>query len=182
MKYCTLDDVKTLVPVEVEEAFEGQVEKWIEQQTRNIETLTQRVFIADEDFSVRVYDGRGGRELLVDEFVELNEVKIDDRVVEVFTYPANVLPKFKLWVENGINRGKQNVSVSAKWGYSEAVPEDIRFACAVLVAGIIHGQHKTEGDILKEKIGNYDVTYRENEVGLFTQAKDILNMYRKITI
>ena len=185
--YTTKEEVLNYVLLDVSEGFESQIDKWIEQMSKYVETKTQRVFETESSdvFEERLYDGNAKQKLLVDDFIELDKVDIVDHAddIDVKLYPANSLPKFQIYYEKGFPKRNQNVKVSAKWGYSEEPPEDIRFATTVLVAGIILGQSKTENAIVREKIGNYEVQYRnEKELQDFNIAKSTLSFYRKISI
>lgn len=182
--YCTLQEVLDIVLLDVEDDFAPSIENWILQISKYIETFTDRIFEIESDlFEDRVFDGNGKYRLLIDECVAINSVSVDGSEITFKSYPANKTPKFQLFSETGFYPGNQNVTVNAMWGYSEEAPEDIRFACAVLVAGIIMNQTKTEGATLREQIGNYEVAYRdEKEFSNFMRAKDILQKYKRISI
>lgn len=179
----TKTDIENYLLIEIAEEFEPEIDKYISQMTQYIETVTNRKFIADEEFVEKVYDGTGKTEMLVDDFIELDSVKVDGNEITPFVYPVNTTPKFQLYSESGFSKGKQNVTVSAKWGYSEEVPADIRFACTVLVAGIVQTQTPLDNEVLTEKIGNYQVTYKdERQSQDFARAQDILTYYRHYSI
>ena len=96
--YCTIEDVKNYLLINIEEWFEPQVEKWIGQVSRMIDRQTNRDFQAtDPDESgtepeTRKYDGTGKRTLFVDEFVKVASVKVDGQEIaaaDYLLYPAN---------------------------------------------------------------------------------------------
>jgi hypothetical protein len=190
-QYTNRTEIENYLLKEIDPAFDSQIDSWIEQCSKEIETKTQRVFqtVESDVFEERVYDGKGRQKLLVDEFIELDSVTItndgeDEEIDDILEYPNNMTPKFILFYEEGFPTGNQNITVSAKWGYSEEPPDDIKFACTVLVAGIIQGQtQQNEGSITSERIGNYSVTY-DTEKGKkdFDRVTNILKFYRRITI
>jgi len=162
---------------DIDNSFTGQVQTWIDQMTKYIETYTDRQFSVDDEPTIRKYNGDGSRTLLVDRYSELDTVTVDGNTVTVLEYPANTIPKWKLETTSRFNRGRQNVEVSAKFG--EEAPEDIRFACLVFTAGII--QKQTSKDKASEKIGDYAVTYiNEAQMADHNRAVEILERYRKL--
>ena len=180
MKYCTKEQVLDYLLLEVEADFEDTIDSWIEMSSEEINTYTNRVFEADTTATERKYDGNNLTKLYIDDFVELTSVEVDDTDItdDVLVYPANTLPKNLLYYENAFTMDKQNVDVTAKWGYSVSAPDDIVFACIVITAGkILFAQRTTE--IKSEKIGNYQVTYEEGKRADVEMVKHILNKYKR---
>lgn len=185
-KYTTKTEIQNYLLEDIDVSFDSQIDSWIEQCSKEIETITQRIFEAEESdiFEEKVYDGQGKHKMLVDDFIELDSVTVDDvEVDDILEYPNNTLPKFIIYSEEGFPKGRQNIKVSAKFAYSQDVPDDIKFVCTVLVVGIIKGQVTGDGDISSERIGNYSVSY-DTEKGKkdYDRAQNILKFYRKITI
>jgi len=182
-KYSSKIEVENLALFEIEDEFDEQIDGWIESMSNYIDKFTGRTFSIDSDETEeKVYDGNGKDTLLVDDFVYLDSVTIDDEELDVLTYPNNTTPKFKIYSTTGFKKGKQNVKVTASWGYSEVPPEDIRFACTALVVGIIRSQIATEGDVTTERIGNYSISYTTKDRDSVQTALDILKRYRKYSI
>lgn len=181
--YTSRSKIENYLLMEVEPWFTSQVDEWINQMSRLIDRKTNRTFIADTEASARLYDGTGTAEIVIDEFVELDTLKIQDREIDDYLlYPANMEAKHRILVPQGIPRGAQIVEATAKWGYSVEVPPEITFACTVLVAGIINASYNHEGEVQSETIGRYSVTYKtDKQVTDFETAKDILKQYRRIT-
>lgn len=206
--YCSVVDIENYLLTEVAEWFEPQVIKWIESMEAYIDKFTGRSFIADEEASAKKYElafritapyfGTGNfskRELYIDDCIEITKLTIDGEEIDsgdYLPYPINTLPimRIKLTNDSGLvfTSGEQNIEVEARWGYSEVVPEDIKFACVVLVAGIINYSKSdpSDKDIRSEQIGNYSVSYgTESTTELswqdFTKAMEILGQYKKIT-
>jgi len=202
--YTTKTKIENYILQDIDSSFDSQIQSWIEGIERIIDQITGRNFIADSAASARVFDGDGSNELLIDECVAITKVEAGNdgyggSFTEVlatgadkyFTEPANAIAKgypihkvtlrSKSWLE-----GIQNQRITAKWGYSTAVPADIEFAATVFVAGVLN-QHRQGGDQIKsESIGNYQVTYNTDKegdsFGDFTRAKEILSAYTKLNI
>jgi len=179
----------------VKDYFVPQIDHWIAQMEKFIETETQRVFIADETASVKKFDGNGEIELFVPECIEITEVKVtsSDGTEIIITsdyyylYPINKMPRsrIKLADDSGYSftSGEQNIEITAKWGYSETCPSDISFATTVLVAGIINFSADMQNEVKSEAIGSYNVTYKDsNGWQDFVQAKEIIYNYRRIVV
>jgi hypothetical protein len=173
-----VEDVEAYTLQDVAETFEPQVEEWIEQMTAYIERVTNRTFGSDTTASERKYDGTGSVVLLVDDYTELDSVEVDGSVRgDVYEYPANTTPKYKIVSNTPFPRGHQNITVTANWGYGNA-PKDLQFACTVLVAGIINAQTKTN-DKASESIGNYSVSYKTDaQQKDYEQAMKTIHSYR----
>lgn len=184
--------------------FDTQVNDWISAVERTIDQITGRNFIADTTATARLYDGDGECELLIDDAVAVTVVESgldsyggqfntvsatgsDRYFLEPANYAALGKPIRKIslsarvWAE-----GKQNNRITAKWGYSVEVPDDIKFVATVFVAGIMNQQRQGGEEIKSEKIGNYQVTYNtdngKNSWADFENAKAILESYRIINI
>lgn len=199
--YTTEEKIEQYTLTDIASSFSAQIALWIEAVENHIDLITGRNFIADSSASARYFDGDDEYDLLIDDAVELTEVAVgeDDyggsfTVMNAtgpsryFAEPANASAKgqpiTKLVLQSRPwPQGKQNNKITAKWGYSVAVPADIEFAATVLVAGIINAQRKDTKEISSEKIGNYAVTYSsDKEKGDFEQAMTILQKYTKILI
>jgi len=165
---------------DIDETYDDQVDSWIKTADRIIEKETGRIFEATADFEEKKYDGTGTQSLVVDDILELNKVEEEDGEIEVHEYPANATPKTWLESDSYFRKGKQNIIVSAKWGYSEYPPEDIVFASTMIVAGIINKVYPTSSNIESESIGGYQVSFRsKQEFTDFKRIRETLWMYRR---
>lgn len=184
------------------------ISPWIDKMTKYIEEETGRQFIADTSTSVKLYEldyedsGEIGRydvvpsSVNIDEAVDVTKLEVKgsltDSFVEVSSdkvleYPANKVPKTRLYVDSGASTqlkiGHQNIRVTAKWGYSVDCPEDIKFACTVLVAGVLQYAHRHQGQQTSLSMGRYQVSFRtDKQLGSFNQAKEIIDRYKKRSI
>jgi hypothetical protein len=202
--YTTKAKIENYILNDIDSSYDAQITLWIAGIENIIDKITGRNFIADSAASARVYDGDGEQDLLIDECVALTKVEVGNDSYgssfsevgatgadKYFTYPANAalkgVPIHKLTLNARTwPAGRQNNRITAKWGYSVAVPADIEFAATVFVAGILN-QHRQGGDQIKtERIGNYDVTYNTDKEGDsfsdFTRAKEILAAYTKLNL
>ena len=185
--YTNKNEIESFTLQQIASSFDEQVERWIGQIETYIENFTGRVFIADTTASEKVYDGCGKAEQTFDEFVEVTKVELgEDTKTEVEsdnyrTYPNNRTNKNTIQLKyNYYSKGPQNVTITAKWGYSVAVPDDIKFATTILVAGIMNFSSDIEGTIRSESIGSYNVQYKDEKDWMdFDRAKDILQHYVK---
>jgi len=204
-QYCTIEEIENYMSVEIEASFEAQVLEWVEWMTEYIETVTERVFEADAANSEKIYEvtlGRmtdvagtssGSRELVVNEFVNtstssmkltMDDVELDED--QFLLYPATVeeLPKVRLVFKKDtglvFTEGEQNIKVEAKWGYSIDVPDQIKFAVIVLVAGMINNSWSSEGEMKSVTIGRYKMQFKDKkELQDFDRVQDILKTYSK---
>jgi len=175
----------TLQTIDV--SFDTQITAWIESIEKFIEKFTGRIFIADTTASEKVYDGEGGSKQKFDEFISLTKVEIgEDTKTEIESdnyriYPNNDERKNKIQLkENYFTKGYQNVTITAKWGYSINCPADLTLAATTLLAGIINYSNDAKGKIRSESIGRYTVAYTDDQGWQdFKRAMMILNSYKQ---
>lgn len=174
----TIEDIEAYTLQDVALSFRPSVEQWIDQVSTYIERSTNREFVTGDSPSIRKYDGSGTYVQLIDDHSSLVSVTVDGATFDVTTYPANSTPKYKLVADTPFPKGRQNVEVMAVWGYGD-IPEDIKFVCTVLVAGMVQNHTKSDGAMASESIGNYSVSYATDaQRDDFNRAKEILAMYR----
>jgi hypothetical protein len=202
-EYTTIAAIENYMLQDIADAYEPQVESWIAGIENVIDNLTGRNFKADTVATARLYDGDGTQDLLVDDCVAITVVEVGNDSYgssftavgatgadRYFTYPANhtvrLVPIHKVTLNARTwTPGRQNARVTAKWGYSVAVPDDIAFAATVFVAGILNQQRQGGAEVKSEKIGNYQVTYADegNDTWAdFARAMSILDSYKKLNI
>jgi uncharacterized protein YunC (DUF1805 family) len=181
MEYTNIQTIENYLLTEIDLSFQDQVKDWIKAMSAFIEKETGRVFIADTEASVRKYDGDGTDSLIIDDCIEIETVKVDNEEVDFLVYPANKTPYTTIKLEDGyFTDGYQNVEVTAKWGYSENVPEDIKFVATVLVAGIIQHSLAHEGEVSSMTMGRYTVSYKnDRQLKDYEQVVKILEDYRR---
>jgi len=160
---------------EINNTFNGAIERWIDETVKYMETFLNHD-IVPTDTETRLFDGSNTHYLLIGNAHEIDTVVIDGIETETVSYPANTEQKYKLYTKLGFKKGIQNVAVTGKWGY-ETYPADLKFACLVLVSGIVKNQ--VNKDLSSESIGNYSLSYSTDaQRDDFKRAMDILTMYR----
>lgn len=164
-----------------------------------IDNITGRNFKADSAASARLYDGEGGNELVIDDCISVTKVELGndywgDAFTEApftgtdryYTDPANNaaegVPIRKIILRNRLFiEGRANQKITAKWGWSAAVPDDIVYAATVLVAMMYeYGRSGGVGGVQSERIGNYSVQYKTGEEkSKLGEVITILDKYKK---
>jgi len=189
--YTTKQAIENYTLQKIADGFNAQLDAWIESIEAYIEQQTGRIFIAGEEATTRLYDGDGTGVLLVDDFILEDdaevEIKIDGEAIaleDVYFYPANSEKKNKIVLDGlNFNRGKQNISITALWGYSKEVPADIVLACTILVAGIMAYSDGSKGKVRSESVGRYSVSYATDEGwNDFAKVSGILDSYKKFEL
>jgi len=190
--YCEKNDIERYMLTDIDSSFNTQINEWIEVAEDIVDGITGRNFIADTVASIKKYDGDSTHELLIDDCVELSKIEIGDPVMtkeeidsdNYHIYPYNKTPKTKVYYDGLFSFGHENIDVTAKWGYSVAVPADIKLATTILVSFIIEESWQSEGETESESIGTYSITYRKSakNQSKFDRVKTILNRYKKIPI
>jgi len=180
----------------------GEADDAINQAVTLIDQYTDRNFIADSEASARVFDGTGCDMLEIDECISITKVErgldeYGDSKEEIsaggfngyYLLPANRsaenLPiqqihlRDRYWI-----KGLQNNQITAKWGFSENVPEPIVLATTILAAGIyMYNRGGASGTVKSEKIGNYSVTYATPDGWQsLDNAKRILETYKRYSL
>ena len=171
----------------IDTSFDTQIDSWIESVEGFIGRYTGRIFIADTTASEKTYDGEGESEQKFDEFISLTKVEIgEDTKTEITSdnyriYPNNEERKNKVQLkENYFTKGYQNVTITAKWGYSIACPAELTLAATTLLAGVINYSNNAKGKIRSESIGRYTVAYTDDQGWQdFKRAMMILDSYKK---
>jgi len=155
-KYCTIQDVKNIIPDTFIDDFEPQILKWIESSSIEIDRMTRRSFDVSNT-ETRKFDGSGYAKLVIDDIIEIDECKVDDNVRDV-EHRGSIL-----YSKSGFPLGFMNISVTGKFGFSEEIPFDINYACAFITAQKALFSKKGVSQVKSEKVGNYSVTYAEGQ-------------------
>lgn len=173
------------------------LEAYLASAERIIDEYCQRNFKADTTASARYYDGNDSNTLRIDDCVAITKVEIGqdaygDSFEDVALTDFKLLPNNALLDLRPINEifsrshlfsmGIQNQKITAKWGYSVAVPADIELVATVLTAGM-YNNYQAGGVAKSESIGSYSVSYdnRQNWDD-FNNINSVLNRYKKLSI
>lgn len=177
--------IENYMLTDIEPGFEYQVEEWIAGVEEEMNKMTNRKLIGDDEAEF-YYDGTGTHELVIDDFTTITEVLdgTNDITADIFKYPLNSSPKWKLKVKNRVFlKDYSNIKVTGIQGaYTTAtLPKALKKAATVLVAGIINAYYDASGGNIKsESIGRYQVTYATDEGNRdFEDAKATIKLYRR---
>ena len=189
--YTQIENIENYLLTEIRENFQYQINEWIENAENYIDKKTGRNFIADTIPLERSYDGDGTSELLIDDCVSIEKIEIKTTSgdiiynnlqpgIDYFLEPANEIPKQSIRLKGIFPKGIQNIKITAKWGYSEEVPKDIKFATTVLVANIVSYSNQSNGEIQSLNVGSYSVSFKDQEKrDDFEKVEEILDSYVK---
>lgn len=95
----------------------------------------------------KLYEGNGLNYIAIDDVLNIYELKIDDIATvssEYYLWPYNKHPKQEIRLVSSVfttSTAGPNVKISARWGYSEDLPEGIRTLVMMLLRNILlHGE------------------------------------------
>lgn len=132
--------------------------------------------------STNTYDGNGESHLPISPVVSITEVQVDGAVVTPLQAPYNASYKTELILPGQcFTNDYANVTVTGIHAFSATLPEKIKWAVTVLVAGIVNQvNNQTEG-VQSEKIGEYQVSYKDQaQRADYTLALKIIDSYRRV--
>jgi hypothetical protein len=195
-KYCEIVDVENLITRSINSSFESQIDIWIKGVTKMMDTMANRKLVAREiqEYEapdVKYYDGNNSNYLLIDDCQSISELSISDTfgdqttIIDPVDYALTpkIAPHKAIALRGDVfTDGMQNITVKGEFGLFSELPDDIKFACSVIVAGIINNQDKGNSEKKSESIGNYSVTYLDPQgFSTFEGALNIIKSYRKQT-
>lgn len=200
MAYCTQTDIENYLQVGIDSSLDSQVSAWIASVTAWINRYTDRNFEATA--AVRKYDGKGRDYLIVDDLLSVSAIWFvshdstshanseSQTVTDFLLYQnddPNKTPYNKLVVSPFSSSrlvfplGVQNIWVNGSFGYTAAVPDDIKMVAVKLVASIIK-VGKDDG-ISQYTEADLSVSFTSFDKLLSTDlsVKEILDWYKKKT-
>lgn len=181
MPYTDKAAVQNYTLTNIDVAFDDQLDEWILAMSEYIdEQVGYPVYRETE--TTRLYDGSGAEQQIISPVNTITEVKVDGVVVEPTKAPYNETTKTYLILPRQIfTVDFANVSVKGIHCLKSTLPNPIKLACSILVAGIVNqSNNQTEG-VKSEKIGEYSVTYAtDEEQKQYKWAKDVINTYKRI--
>lgn len=161
----------------------SQMESWILAMSMWIDRYCNRNLYRTEEETF-TYDGNGQEILVIEDVIEPT-VSIDGREVAVDGYPQRKDYVSRIRQSDGFrwHRGRNNVTVTGVHSMHLYLPEDVQQVCTVLVAGIYNAKD-VQGKVgTSERIGNYQVNYREtSQQKDFDNVKAILSGYKRIAL
>ena len=182
MVYTDKTAVQNYTLTNINVSMDTQLTEWIEGMSRFMDNYCGITLVGEAPAVARVYDGTGEAELKIDSAYSITTVTVDGTAVTPLKYPANSPRTYLLKLADGtFTVGMQNVAVTGIFARLVALPADLKFACTVLVAGIVNQSNKQTDGIKSEKVGEYQVTYKdEKERADYTRAMQILDSYKKV--
>lgn len=179
--YTTKAAVQNYTLTNIDAAFDTQVTEWIAAMSEYADQVAGYP-IYDTEETTRRYDGSGATEQLIQPVHTISEVKIGDTVITPVEAPYNSDIKTSLiYRDNFFPQDYANVSVTGVHCLKKTLPNDLKLAVAILVAGIVNqSNNQTEG-VKSEKIGEYSVTYASpEEQQHYKWAMWVLKSYKRI--
>lgn len=172
------------VPSESSDEY-AEIEQYILAMSTHIDRMANRTIWREEEETF-LYDGDGTDYLLIKDCID-PVVEVDGVARTVYGYPQSKAYASRIKLEPGyrFTKGIQNVSVTGLQCMALYLPDDIEFACRVLVAGIYNTAHPDEDakTLVSERIGNWQGTYKtDNEKSDYDRAKAIISSYRRIAL
>lgn len=199
MGYTTKGKIQNYMAIDIDSSMDTQIAEWISATQRYVDNYTGRSFEGSVA-EARYFDGNGKTEIDIDDFITITKIEIleiDSTDVEYtlvegasedfITYPYNSTNKFRLILMPNKQiavwpREPKRIKVTATWGISSSVPEDISLATTMLVAGIIE-KGVSGGTVQSESLGDYSVTYKlVDDISNVMGVKDILDRYKIYTL
>lgn len=210
--YTDTDTVKKYSGVDWDNTLDSFIESLIKSAQDYVEnycggeSFDKRVFNHDGTEETREYDGTGEPTLYIDDARDISKVDIEygpqDQVEEYKAYPLNETVKTRikmkqynkdlnvlnsrrrLYAEEGLMwpRGEGNIHVTAKFGYSEDVPDLINICTARIVSGLIQ-ENIGDNDVQRvtsEQLGDYQLDYATmDKVANRVGVTSMLDRYRR---
>lgn len=182
MNYTDKTAIQNYTLTNINVLLDTQLTEWIDGMSRFMDNHCGITLVGVAPVVTRVYDGNGEGDLKIDSAYGITTVTVDGTAVTPLKYPSNSPRTYVLRLPGGaFTVGMQNVSVTGIFGRFNALPADLKFACTVLVAGIVNQSNKQTDGIKSEKVGEYQVTYKdEKERADFARAMQILDNYKKV--
>lgn len=183
MEYTTKTAIENWLLKDIDASFDDQITEWIKAMSNQMDLITKRNLYRTEEETYK-YDGDGSSILHIKDCHTITEITLNDSVVEPVQYPANKPYTSRIVLEDKIwTKGLQNVTVTAIQSMNVDLPEDIKFACTVLVGGLINTQILGVKKGSTERIGNYSITYKDDQqFADYNRAMSILKRYSRIAL
>lgn len=184
LKYTDKEALENYLLKNIDDQFNDQIDSWINAMSIYIDNFCNRNIYRDTEEKY-TYDGDGDEVLHIKDCCEISSVTVDGDEVEVYKYPKNKPYASRLVRKDGLNwaKGRENILVTGYQAMNKTLPENIKYVCTVLVAGIINNQIFGDKNGNTERIGSYSVTYRDKSQNTdFDSVKKILSSYKRIAI
>ena len=123
-----------------------------------IEAALGRQVVQDSTVSTRYYDGNLSDQVFIDDcagITKVEEIDYDGEATEVdsddyLSYPLNSSTKTSIaFLQGRVSVGYRKIAVTAKFGAYSAVPEQIKTAALIMVAGIISNPQSLQSESIE---------------------------------
>lgn len=193
MAYTDKGTIQKYLTVDIDTSFDTQITSWIASVKAWIDRYTGKTFEAAS--STKYYDTDGCSEIIIDSFVGSPTVEIlnsDGTTFESLTegagddyvtYPLNTTEKNSIvLVSSKFPHGKRRLKVTATFGFSTTVPDDIKLIATKLL-GFILAKGIDGGKLSQSQLGDQSVTFEAiDESAEALGIYQTLDMYRDISI
>ena len=188
MNYTTIDNIEKYLTTDIDSAFEAQVTKWIAATSLYMDAYCNRklVIAAATQATLRKFSGVGGQVLYIDECTGITAVtdSSGNAITGFETFPLNAEYVHSIFKAGTyFATGVANYSVTAKYAQvaTGVVAADIQLAATILVAGIINASRSGGDNVASEKVGQYSVTYKNEEQKTdYLTAMRILDSHKRL--
>lgn len=189
--YTTKEAVENYLQITIDDAFDEQIDEWIETVEEYIDSVTDRDFTPYDGSaaaSQRTFDGAGDRTLVIDPCTQVTAVRFSESgtAIDADQYVTTPIRKdtitgLKMKYLN-LPCGIQNIYVTAKWGFKD-VPKQIKMVATMLVGGIINESWQSEGEVQSVTLGRYQVTYKSvaDEAAKHPEVDEMLQHLKRYT-
>jgi hypothetical protein len=194
--YTNQQMIEAVLQRDLTDEEERVIENAIEAVSESINAYTGRIWFdlgeEDADEEVRYYDGNGKRELFVDDFNSISQIRFLDSLGNVTNtvpstkyiyYPRNTDWKNSIYLRDRYFPNiKSGVEVTGVF-YTGEVPIDVQMATATLV-GHFFASSRNVGDFKKESIEgySYEILTGEEKTIQEKATLDKIDYWRKANI
>lgn len=193
MAYTDQSTIEKYLSIDIDSSYSSQLTSWIAAVKTWIDRYTGKTFEASS--SDRYYDGCGESSITIDSFVGSPTVVIlnsDGTIDETLTegasddflsYPLNSTEKNRIVLTSRkFPRGNRRIKVTASFGFSTSVPNDIALIATKLVAKVLE-KGIDGGKLASSQIGDQQVNFESiDEAAEALGIYQTLDMYRDISI
>lgn len=181
MNYTDAAAVAAYLNKDIASSFDVPLASYIEAMSEYIDSHVGYPVYRDTP-EERHYDGTGRPSIQIDPVHTITAVTVDGTAVTPVQQPNNNDVKRGLTLRNAIfPEDLANVSVTGIHSLRAALPEQIKWACTVLVALAVQQVDEQREGVQSEKIGDYSVTYQDQQQrGDLERAKEIIKSFRPV--
>lgn len=165
----------------IDASFDTQLTEWIAAMSEYIDQQVGYPVYTNVP-STRLYDGSGKCELVINPVITITAVTASDVAITPVQAPYNTSAKTALLLRTSVFPADlANIAVTGLHCLKLSVPNPIKLACSILVAGIVNQSNNQTDGVKSEKIGEYSVTYATaEEQTQYQWAKSVIDAHRPL--